>query len=165
MKALPFLAILFCATAIAQQPATTTDKPAPFTSIDSIGAVIPANVNMRPGGKWNVIGVEQANESVMTNARNRPATLRLKVQVFEPFKEGGWGYRIMAPDGEVSIRGTKISYRIWAYFRPDQAEALSKVHKGSTVTLSGTLGRADIKMFDGHPELSLDLQEAKVEKQ
>lgn len=165
MKAPPIFAILFCATAIAQQTATSPDKPAPFMSIESIGAVIPASVNLRAGGKWNVIGVEQANESVATKARNRPAMLRLKVQVFEPFKEGGWGYRIMAPDGDVSIRGTKISYRIWAYFRPDQAEALSKIHKGSTVNLSGMLGRADIKMFDGHPGLSLDLTEAKVEKQ
>ena len=71
----------------------------------------------------------------------------------------------MAPDDDVPIRGTRIGYRIWAYFRPDQAEALSKVHKGSTVTLFGTLGRADIQMFGGRPGLSLDLYEAKVEKQ
>ena len=165
MKAPLFLALLFCSTTIAQQPVTTPVTPAPFTSIESIGAVVPASVKMRTGGKWNVIGVEQANEAVAANARNKPATLRLKVQVFEPFKESGWGYRIMAPDGEVSIRGTKIFYRVWAYFRPDQADALSKVHKGATVTLSGTLKRADIKMFDGHPGLSLDLTEATVEKQ
>ena len=165
MKASLFLALLFCSTAVAQQPATTPVTPAPFTNIESIAAVVPASVNMRTGGKWNVIAVEQANEAVAANAVSKPATLRLKVEIFEPFKEGGWGYRMRAPDGDVSIRGTKISYRIWAYFRPDQAEALSKVHKGSTVTLSGTLQRADIKMFDGHPGLSLDLTEAKLEKQ
>ena len=71
----------------------------------------------------------------------------------------------MAPDGEISIHGTKVFYRVWAYFRPDQGDALSKVHKGSIVALSGTLGRADIRMSDGHPGLSIDLHEAKIEKQ
>jgi hypothetical protein len=167
MKAQLILSAILCVGAAAQQPAPRSDvaSEAPFTTIESIAAVVPPTVTLRTGGKWNIVGIEQANEAVKAKARNRPVKLRLKVQVFEPFKESGWGYRIMAPDDDVPIRGTRIGYRIWAYFRPDQAEALSKVHKGSTVILSGTLGRADIQMFDGRPGLSLDLHEAKVEKQ
>jgi hypothetical protein len=39
------------------------------------------------------------------------------------------------------------------------------VKAGSSIVLSGTLGRADIQMFGDRPGLSLDLYEAKVEKQ
>ena len=166
MKVILLLAA-FCIHAVAQQPATL-NRPTdgmPFTSIESIAAVVPSSVSLKNGGKWNIIGVEQANEAVKAIALNRPAKLRLKVQVFQPFKEHGWGYRIMAPDNDVPIRGTRVGYRIWAYFRPDQAEALSRVKVGSTVVLSGTLGRADIQMFDNRPGLSVDLYDAKVEKQ
>jgi hypothetical protein len=151
----------------AQQPITpgTDSTRAPFTSIESIAAVVPSSIRLKTDGKWSIVGVEQANEAVKAKALNRPARLRLKVQVFQPFKEHGWGYRIMAPDDRVPILGTRIGYRIWAYFRPDQAEALSKVKAGSSIVLSGTLGRADIQMFGDRPGLSLDLYEAKVEKQ
>ena len=153
-----------CISAAAQQPTTHRAEraQAPFTSIASIAAVVPSSLTVRTGGQWNVIGVEEANEAVKEKALNRAAKLRLKVEVFQAFKEEGWGYRLMAPDDDVPFRGTKLAYRIWAYFRPDQAEALSKVRKGSTVILTGTLGRADIKMFDGRPILSLDLHEAEV---
>jgi hypothetical protein len=135
-----------------------------FTTIDSIAAVIPLEINLRPNGKWSVVAVERANEALASKALKHPATLRLKVEVLEPFKDGGWGYRIMAPDSGVPINGIRIPYRIWAYFRPDEADRLLTIHKGSLVTLSGHLGRADIQMGNGRPGLNLDLYEAKVER-
>ena len=167
MKALLLASSLLCVYAAAQQPIAVGLKLAqpPFRTIESIAAVVPDTVSLKTDDEWSVVGVEQANEAVQASALNRPARLRLKVAVFQAYKEDGWGYRIMAPDDDVPVRGTRIGYRIWAYFRPDQAEALSTVTLGSTVVLSGTLGRADIQMIDGRPKLSLDLYEAQVEQQ
>jgi len=162
----PLLFLTFIASvAVAQQPPSLLSEAARFTTIESIMAVVPSTVSLRTDGKWSVVGVEQANDAVTSNVKGRAATLRLKVEVFQPFKENGWAYRIMAPDGRVSLRGTPIFYRIWAYFRADQADALAKVRKGSTIIVSGVLGRADIQMHGGRPGLSLDLYEAKVERQ
>jgi hypothetical protein len=122
MKTFLFVFGLLCSFAAAQQPTTPGAKAAqtPFSTIESIAAVVPSSISLKTGGKWNIVGVEQANEAVQAKALNRPARLRLKVAVFQPFKEHGWGYRIMAPDDDVPIRGTRIGYRIWAYFRPDR---------------------------------------------
>jgi hypothetical protein len=167
MKALLLASSLLCVYAAAQQPSSAGMRLAqvPFRTIESIAAVVPNTIRLKTDGEWSVVGVEKANETVQALALNRPARLRLKVAVFQAYKEDGWGYRIMAPDDDVPIQGTRIGYRIWAYLRKDQAEALSKVKVGSTIVLSGTLGRADIQMYDGRPGLSLDLYEAQVEKQ
>lgn len=166
MKTPLLFVICLSGAALAQQPPTPSAKPSPepFTTIDSISAVVPATVSIRTDGKWNVVGIEQASDAVTSKAQSRSATLSLKVHVFESFKERGWAYRIMAPDGRTSVRGTSIPYRVWAYFRADQADALAKVRKGSTVTLSGTIGRADIELYGGNPVLTIDLHDAKVEK-
>jgi hypothetical protein len=139
-------------------------KPGPFTSIDAIGAAVPPWVKLNLGDEWSVVGVDKANDAIVANAQNRPATLPLKVQVFEAYKEDGWTYRLMAPDSAVTINGTKIFCRIWAYFRADQAGALADVRTGSNLVLSGILGRADVRMYDGRPGLCLDLHDATVEK-
>lgn len=158
---------LIAFSASGELPNLTAEKapPAKFTSAESIAAVIPDTIELKTGGKWNVVAVDQASNEIAAKALNQPATLRLKVHVFEPYKENGWAYRIMAPDDTIPARGTRLHCRTWVYFRPDQAEALAKIRKGSLVTFSGILGRADVKIYGDHATLSIDLKEAKVEKQ
>ncbi|HEY2342277.1 MAG TPA: hypothetical protein VGH90_04565, partial [Chthoniobacteraceae bacterium] len=137
--------------------------PPKFTTIESIAAAIPDTDPLKSGGKWNVVALDKASDAVSHAVLQHPAQLHVKIAVLEPYKEDGWGYRIMAPDDHISIRGAVLPYRIWIYFRPEEAESLIKLHKGSMITVSGTLNRADIKMYGNAPTFSIDLTDAKVE--
>ncbi len=158
-----FTGLLLAAAAMAQQSDSEVSvSREPFANIDAIGAVVPASVKLKNGDEWSVVGVDRANDAIVANAQNHPATLRLKVLDFQSYKEDGWSYRLLAPDSSLTINGTKIFCRTWAYFHADQADALTQVHTGSELILSGTLGRADLRMYDGQPGLCLDLHDAKV---
>jgi hypothetical protein len=136
-----------------------------FTSLDSIAALVPATVDLKTSKKVNVVAVDQANEAIEGSAKGRPARLRFKVEVFEPFKADGWAFRIMATDSRVTVGGSLIHCRVWAYFKADQAGALERVSRGKSVTVEGIMGRADVRLYDGSPGLSIDLVNAALVQQ
>jgi hypothetical protein len=136
-----------------------------FTSLDSIAALVPATVDLKTSKKVNVVAVDQANDAIQGSAKGRLARLRFKVEVFEPFKADGWAFRIMATDSRVAVGGSPIHCRVWAYFKADQAGALERVSRGKSVTVEGIMGRADVRLYDGSPGLSIDLVNAALVQQ
>ena len=165
--------LLFCSTVLflrvapAQLPASATPaSAASFKSlkgVDGIFALVPASLNLRTGGAWNIVAIDQANEAVGTQAINQQAKIRLRVEEFEPYKDNGFAYRIKMPDGQINVHGAYVSYRIWVYFKGDQVGALAKVRKGDKISVSGKVSRCDLKMYDGKPFLTVDLADTKVE--
>lgn len=133
-----------------------------FESIESIAAVVPETVDVKSAGKANVVAVDQANEAVKQKAKGKTARLRFKVHTFEPYKDEGFAYRMMAEDSRGILGGSSIGCRVWAYFRADQTASLAQISKGKTVTVEGLLRRADVRIYGDVPVLSIDLSEAKV---
>ena len=110
------------------------------------------------------MNVAKASEAIESQDLDKTAVLRIKVQEFEPHKDDGNAFRIMAADGQVNVRGTLVQYKIWAYFTADQTAALAKVRKGDTIMVSGVIKRADIKMYGAQPGLSVDLRQAQIQQ-
>ena len=143
-------------------PANAT-PPAAFTTIQSVADLVPMDVEVETGGSWNANGIRQASKAIISNAKNHPATFKVKVESLQMFNLAGSAFRIKVSDDTVNINGSQVPCHVWAYFWQDQAFAYPKIQVGSTVTLSGMLGRADIHPYKGDPQLNLDLYHAKVE--
>lgn len=161
-QAAVILAILLVLCACAAIAATPQQQQPEFTSVESVAALVPPTVALQNDGKWSIVGVDQANQAIIAGAKNRSATMSIKVGVFQPWKRDGWGYRIVSPDGQILTNAASINYRVYAYFRTDQADALSKVSVGDTVTVSGPLGMTQMVMNKNKPLLFMVINEATV---
>lgn len=149
-----------CRCARAQPPANPAT--APMTSVESVFALIPASVSLRQGSGYNPIAVKQAEDALVADGTGKAAVLRYQVDVLKPDKGYGFSYLLKSPVVPFSTRGVVLSYEIWGFFKDEQAAPLSRIQKGATVIVGGTLDHCNFTMHDGKLLLRFDLANAKI---
>ena len=81
-----------------------------------------------------------ATDAMRKEALNQSAQFKIKIETLDSSKGYGSDFRIRAPD-RIKIRGIEFPCHVYCHFSKESDAALSKLHKGSTVTVAGTIAR------------------------
>jgi hypothetical protein len=159
-----FLARLLFAAMLPTSLAFADDPPADAKklSIESIVALVPADVALKKGGNWQPVPVSLATQAMRTNGMGKPAEFKLKVAVLEPHRFNGHAICIHSSPTPIKINGESVPYKIYAYFDPDTLAGLGSVRVGDTITISGVINKADIELKGKSATLICELLRARL---
>lgn len=109
----------------------------------------------------------EANAILEKGARTKTATLKVKAVRWEPWDAPGEvpsKFRLQPLDQTINVNGTAIGVRMWIYLPAEAGPALAKVFRGSELTITGFLNRADFTTNKGEGlKLNLDITRTKIE--
>jgi hypothetical protein len=115
-----------------------------FTGPESVLALVPASISVKKGGKLNAVAASQATDAMKAGAIGKIGQFKVKLKKLETTRDHGAKYFLHAEPDKLAFRGDRYEYHIRAYFGADQADELSKLREGVTVTVVGRIIRSDI---------------------
>lgn len=136
--------------------------PADFRSMEEVVRALPAGIELTKEGQFNVAGVTAANDWLAANAFGQTAAVRLVVDGMQAIKDDGYAFKITGRDQVISIRGTPVTARFVARFRPGPAGALTGVTKNRDLPVRGVVQKAIIEGQGRTLGLTITLGEAQT---
>ena len=98
------------ASASAAEPAPAAAESSPFT-IESLVAVVPADVRLKSGGKWQAVNLARATEAMRAKGLHAQAEFKIKVATITPGPQVALiGFATRSKPALVAINGTQIPY-------------------------------------------------------
>ena len=105
-----------------------------------------------------------ANAAFAEKAVYKWITVKIKVNKWEPFQADGVipvKYRLEAQDETVNVSGTAISVHMWVNLGADAEPIVTKLARGSEITVTSYLNRVELTGNPGE-ELKLEVQMART---
>jgi hypothetical protein len=140
---------------------TAPDKSS-FATVESIAALVPPTIALKQGTNWNPVAIKDANDALAAQVHGQSITVRGKVESIDGIKEGDYTMGILMIS-KVNIHGVPMSCRIEFKFRPEEEHTLVKIHKDSTIMVSGTVTRSTFYDWGGEV-LGVYVMDAKIAK-
>jgi len=129
-------------------PATGTPPTAAageIRSLDEIVRAIPATAQLSSAGALNPAGIDAANSQLAQALNGKPVTLHLPLDDIRPTQENGHAMKATAREVPLTFRGLTIPVVTAFLFKQADAVALTKVTKGSTVNVRGTILKVELQ--------------------
>ncbi len=126
----------------AQLPITVANPD--FTGPESVMALIPPSISVKKGGKLNAVAASQATDAMKAGAIGKIGQFKVKLKKLENTRDHGAKFFLHAEADKLAFRGDRYEYHIRSFFAADQADDLSKLREGATVTVVGRIIRSDI---------------------
>ena len=138
---------------------------ADFRSLKELLDVIPQHVRGQLKSPKEMEAARLAANAALTEkAVYKWITVKIRVNKWEPYEAEGVipiKYRVEAQDETVNVSGTVISVHIWVNLGADAEPIVTKLARGSEITVTSYLNRVELTRNAGD-ELKLEVQMART---
>ena len=125
-------------------PALAEDAVPPNT-LSTLLDLVPAETRLKRAGKWDPVGTELTTQALKP-AIGKPMEFVFRVEVVEPHHANGHAILVRSKPASLRIADGTMPLFVWAYFPKESVSDLRDVVKGSIITATGTLEKAEIEL-------------------
>src|SRR5688572_30040215 len=135
-----------------------SNPPTDSLTLERLAALVPADVNIKRGSKINPVGIALAN-AALKQAIGQEATLDIAVEKLTPTGSTKAPIVIKSRTNQVAMARTKVPCAVFTYVRAEDLPVLANAKKGTALTVSGRVVKAELT---NEPGLIIDLMDSGV---
>ena len=114
-------------------------------ALDELLAVVPLDQTLVTAGRVSPAALDAANAVVDQASAGKPAALRVPFDELIAHRKDGYAFKLRGQPQPLSLRGQAVIGRVEVLFRADQGASLSRLGKGSVVTVKGIISKAELE--------------------
>lgn len=106
---------------------------------------VPPDTRLKRGGRWDPVGAELTTQA-MKPAIGKPMEFVFRVEVVEPHQANGHAILVRSKPASLRIADGTMPLFVWAYFPTESVPDLREVTRGSIITATGILEKAEVEL-------------------
>ena len=158
---------VFASSTESEKPAPAPVPPPPdaasgkeLRTFEELLTAVPLGFKLVTAGKVNPAALDELNKALDQRAGGRPAVFRMTVDEIAGYKDEGYAFLAKSQAATTRIAGESCAAFVHARFRASHSAALSKLSKGSSVTVKGTVSSVSVSSVNRALRLVITLDEA-----